>query len=169
MTKYAKEQTISISALHEYFCYDPETGIITWRKVRAKRCNVGDVAGIINDQGYVRLQLFSTTLRGHRVAWAMHHGAWPTDEIDHINNNRADNRIVNLRLANRRQNAVNQPGRGSNTGVKGVYWYRNRYMALARDESGRQVYLGRYRTLEEAKQVYDDFVVRTRGEFAKTD
>ena len=169
MTKYAKERSIPIEALREHFDYNPDTGVITWRKPAAKRCRVGEVAGIINDAGYVLLSLRSTKLRGHRVAWAMHHGSWPTDEIDHINNNRADNRLVNLRLATRRQNAVNQPGRGSNTGVKGVYWHRNRYLVMARDQTGYNTYLGRYKTIEEAKLVYDDFIVRTRGEFAKTD
>jgi len=169
MTKHAKERNIPIAALREHFDYNPETGIITWRKPAARRCRAGEVAGIINDSGYVLLTLLSIKVRGHRVAWAMHHGEWPDGEIDHINNNRADNRIANLRLATRRQNSVNQPGRGSNTGVKGVYWYKNRYMALARDQTGRQIYLGRHKTLDDAKAAYDEFVIKTRGEFARTD
>ena len=172
MTKATRELGICIAELRQHLSYDPETGVVVWIKLlpKAQKGEVGKEAGFQNkESGYRQLSFRSKTIKTHRVAWALHHGEWPNGEVDHINNNRADNRLVNLRLATRRQNAVNQPGRGSNTGVKGVYWHRNRYLVMARDQTGYNTYLGRYKTIEEAKLVYDDFIVRTRGEFAKTD
>ena len=165
-----KKKLPDIARMREYLAYDPDTGVITWLKPKANNGKAGKPTGCLSKStGYLYVVFDYTMVAAHRVAWALHHGEWPNGEIDHINNDRADNRLANLRIATRRQNAVNQPGRGSNTGVKGVYWYKNRYMALARDQNGKTTYLGRHKTLESAKAAYDEFVIKTRGEFARTD
>lgn len=88
----------------------------------------------------------------HRAAWAVAHGAWPDAEIDHVNHNRRDNRLENLRAVSRRQNAMNASLRSDNTsGVVGVTWQPSRGKWAAQiGVKGRVVPLGRYAHLEDA-------------------
>jgi hypothetical protein len=100
--------------------------------------------------GSVRRQI----LYAHRVAWAMHHGAWPPDdmEVDHINGDRGDNRIVNLRLVTPAQNSKNKRLQKINTsGYSGVHWVESRQRWEASISDGnRPIHLGSYFSKEEA-------------------
>lgn len=99
------------------YSYDPETGFISRRGKR--------VGAFVNQAGYYCLHIRAGHLRTHRVAWFLHHGAWPSGEIDHINGDRLDNRIANLRDVCPSQNRMNQAMRSDNTtGVTGVSWLR---------------------------------------------
>ena len=81
--------------------YDPETGIFVDKN--------GTKIGAINN-GYLRISLRGKVYQAHRIAWAYIHGVWPSTGIivDHINCNRKDNRIANLRLVNHRENMQNK-------------------------------------------------------------
>lgn len=159
---------ISIDLLHEYLIYNSETGILTWKRRASIRVFVGKEAGCKMNGGYIAIRVRGTSMLAHRVAWAMHYGVWPPHEIDHINRQRTDNRIANLRLATRAENACNAPCPTRNRlGVKGVGKKRNRYLARLWDGK-RSVSVGRYDTLEEAKQAYDEAARKLRGEFSSS-
>lgn len=84
--------------LHELFNYDESTGNLTRKtKGRGRNCQIGDVAGGVNGQGYIYVRVDKQKLRAHRLIWLMCTGSWPKHEIDHINRDRSDNRICNLR------------------------------------------------------------------------
>lgn len=87
--------------------YDPITGFFHWSVTRAPRCRYGARAGSLNRYGYLEIKVHGRRYMAHRLVWLLKYGLTPAPEIDHINGNRADNRICNLRLATRKQNAAN--------------------------------------------------------------
>lgn len=100
------------------------------------------------------------------------HGRWPTEEIDHINNNRSDNRIANLREASRSQNCGNQTvRRNSKTGIKGVMHDPSKFPLrpwLAQIGGGRKVkVLGWFETSAEASAAYQAAALDRWGAYAK--
>jgi len=115
-------QLISHEKLVEIMHYSPETGVFT----RRKKVNQMPVeAGSTDKQGYRRIHLIGKVYRAHRLAWFYAYGEWPMAEIDHINGDRSDNRISNLRPCTHQQNNHNQPIRKNNrSGVKGVHFNR---------------------------------------------
>ena len=86
----------TVDYLKEILEYNQETGVFT-RKKKISSSNIGDVAGSVESQGYVIISIKNWPFKAHRLAWFYVHGKWPIDCIDHINGNRADNRIENLR------------------------------------------------------------------------
>ena len=100
--------------------YDPETGIFT-QKMRWWNREPGDRVGGMTPQGYWYVGVGGKQYPAHRLAWFYVYGEWPTDDIDHINRVRDDNRWCNLRATTRSKNLHNSPRRKA-SGVKGVYW-----------------------------------------------
>lgn len=147
--------------------YDPETGEFV--RLKSKRRDlVGAKAGSINENGYSQVTVEKRTYYGHRLAWLFHYGEWPTGEIDHIDGDRANNRIANLRVATRSQNLANRPVRKDcKSGHKGVYWSQDRrkWRAVIRVD-GKVHHLGGYDTKEEAGKAYAAGALKYYGEFA---
>lgn len=134
--------------LRQLLRYDPETGLLFWKArplgmfshtpnpARAYRTwNTrfsGAEAGWAKD-GYINITLSGQKLRGHRVAWAVYHGEWPDDQIDHINGIRDDNRICNLRDVSPTVNCQNRHmDRRNKSGHTCVFKIRNRWRADVR-------------------------------------
>ena len=132
--------------------YDPATGIFT-RKVRTSNSvKVGDVAGCPEGGGYLQIKLQSRKYKAHRLAWLYVYGSWPKDQLDHINRNRSDNRISNLREATNKQNNQNRSKSSNNTsGHPGVSWHKrdSKWQATIKHNQ-KQTHLGYFSTLEEA-------------------
>lgn len=108
-----------------------------------------------NGSGYRHGAIFGRTVTAHGVAWALHHGSWPTHQIDHINGNPADNRIENLRDVPATVNCHNQSRRRDNTsGVTGVHFNKatGKWVASILG-NGKMLNLGYYETIEEAAAV----------------
>lgn len=131
--------------LRELLDYDPASGALTWRRrgpcwFKSQRdCQAwntryaGKPANHIHKLGYVVVRLFGRAYKGHRVAYAIHHGRWPTLQIDHINGVKTDNRIANLREVDNQTNAKNTKTHRHNTsGVSGVYWHKRDRKWIAR-------------------------------------
>ena len=136
------------SVLH----YEPETGIFTW-KVRTSTCvKVGDAAGCPGGGGYLLISVQSRLYRAHRLAWLYVYGEWPKDQLDHINRNRSDNRISNLRDVSTKQNQQNAGKRSDNTsGHAGVSWYKRISKWQAKiTHNQKDVHLGYFATIEAA-------------------
>lgn len=136
------------------FSYDRETGKLTRRAVTSGRV-VGSTVGSLRGDGYIVVHVNNVKYLAHRLIWFMENGEWPTQEIDHINGVKNDNRIANLREATRSLNCQNVKGaRGdSRSGVKGVRRNYNKWEAYIR-VAGTRYYLGLYQTKEQARQAY---------------
>ena len=115
------------------FDYNPETGFLYWKVRASRRVNPGDVAGNIHNAGYWVVMYKRKKYQAHRIAWLLSYGRWPNSEIDHINRNRSDNRLANLREVSRTKNMKNKSIYKTNTsGVVGVCQQArspNRWMA----------------------------------------
>lgn len=135
--------------LRQKYLYDPETGVFT-RNTSWGRRKAGDVAGCISPQGYRYLVFNGRATPAHRLAWLWVHNEWPSGDIDHINRDRLDNRIENLRCVSRSVNCHNIPARG-HSGEKGVTASSKGKRWDARIMINRKpIYLGQYATKEEA-------------------
>jgi len=148
---------LSADHLRDLFHYDETTGTFTRRVRTSNRINVGDVAGNLMATGYVRFCVNGRAYTAHRLAWLYVHGRWPDGEIDHINGQRDDNRIANLREVSRGQNMQNlRSARLCNkAGLLGVSWdERNKKWRADIRVSGTRKNLGRYATPQEAHSEY---------------
>jgi len=94
--------------------------------------------------GYLGGCVLGVKLKSHRVAWALHHGSWPIYDIDHINHDRTDNRIANLRHVHRSENNKNRPPQKNNrSGFVGIAWNPEcRKWKCDIGHEGANVYLG---------------------------
>jgi hypothetical protein len=98
---------MEIETLRSLLSYDPSTGKLTWIARMGPKAMPGSEAGR-NDSGrYRKLQVQGKSLLAHRVAWALHYGSWPENQIDHLNGDSFDNRISNLRSASQAENMRN--------------------------------------------------------------
>ena len=124
----------SVDYLRACFAYDPETGVLTWKERpsehfkndgahrRFTSSRAGRPAGSLNRTGYLGVGLDATTHQAHRIAWAIYYGAWPEQQLDHINLIRIDNRIANLRDVSQATNRLRQVRRSNNlSGHTGVF------------------------------------------------
>ena len=117
-----KVQELTQARLKELLDYNQDTGVFTW-KVNRGPMKDGDIAGSVSKfTGYIKIMISGTNYFAHRMAILYVSGFWPKDESDHINGNRADNRINNLRLVSRSVNSRNLAKRIDNTsGCTGVH------------------------------------------------
>lgn len=148
--------------------YDPKTGVFTWK---AKRCGVaiGSVAGSVDPiHGYVRVKISGSLYLAHRLAWLFVHGTWPESEVDHIDRNRANNRLVNLRAATRGENQRNKRTYAtSRSGSKGVHWHKQHRKFIASIQANKKrVHLGLFESIDQAAAAYRSAAEKLHGEFA---
>lgn len=175
---------LPISVIREAIAYDERAGTLIW-KVRprshfltdkAMRCFNARFPGVpalacVGHQGYPHGALNYLGKRyplpAHRVAFAITHGRWPDPCVDHINGDRADFRLANLREATMRQNSYNSgPQPRNRLGIKGVYRQGKRFAAHGYLD-GRRVSLGAFDTLEEAVDVRRGFASKHYGVFCR--
>lgn len=124
MPRKINPPTLTVEELEKILNYNPTTGAITFKVSRGPR-SAGSMATHKTYGGYIAVMVCGRSYRAHRIAWALAHRHWPTHEIDHINGERSDNRLVNLREATSRENAKNLGVRSTNTsGYKGVHFHR---------------------------------------------
>lgn len=158
---------IALERLQELLDYNPESGLLVW-KVKTGRCSAGQIAGSLDNNGYVVVRVDRAIYKAHRLAWFLMMGAWPRGTIDHINGESADNRWANLREATYAQNNANRGLTARNkSGLKGVSWDKLAGRWRAQGSVGKQTrYIGLYDTKEEAGEAYRAWAMETYGEFA---
>lgn len=135
------------------------------------RNHVGKIIGHDSGQGYLYASLSGSMFAVHRMIWFMCHGRWPKLQIDHINGERADNRIENLRLATHAENCRNARRPVTNkSGIKGV-WYDKKYNKFQAyiNVNDKQIWLGRFFTIEEAAAARMIAANKLHGEYARHD
>lgn len=140
--------------LKKFLDYNPDTGIFTWKARYITNIKVGSIAGGVQgtlpDKGYRVITLLGTNYSAHRLAWLYVYGNFPDKQIDHINHNRDDNRIANLREVSNHTNMKNKSKYTTNTtGYSGVEQHGNNWKARI-GVNGTKVLLGVFRTIEEA-------------------
>jgi hypothetical protein len=181
-----KRLEVNVSLLHELLSYDTVSGFLFWKKrlpkhftesarrtsdANAKWWN-GRFAGRRACQsdfshGYLRVGIFKTNYPAHRVVWAMCHGKWPTNSIDHINGKMDDNRIENLREATAAQNNRNRAAHGRSR-FRGVSWRtRQKCWVAAIKTDGKVTFLGLFQDEEKAARAYDIAAMQQHGDFAR--
>ena len=136
---------LTAERVRELLSYNKETGIFTWRVSRPGPARAGDVAGRLAKH-YWYIGVDGKYLIAHRLAWLYEYGVWPSGEIDHIDRNKLNNRIANLRDVNRATNVQNQP-------AKGFYFQRGLFVACV-VANGKRYDLGAYKTEAEASAAY---------------
>lgn len=150
--------------------YDPETGLFIWTAVR-RGVKRGQIAGSRHSSGYISIMIEKKNYLAHRLAWYFVYGVLPKSFVDHIDRNKTNNRIANLRLASSAQNLSNKPKSASNTsGVKGVSWdlHKKRWVA-AISVGNKSIFLGRFYCKHAARHAYCAAARRYYGEFAYQD
>lgn len=168
---------ITTDQVREALDYCASTGVFRWRKRVAntpphKAWNTkyaGTVAGCLTNRGYREVSLFDRKYFAHRLAWAHFYGVWPTAEIDHIDGDKLNNAIANLREATRQQNQCNcGPSRVNTSGFKGVTFHKRRGKWLASIKSYGQTHeLGFFTDPAEAHRAYAEAAAKLHGEFAR--
>ena len=162
----------SLAELNDLLDYNPETGLFTWKKNRGN-VRAGSIAGTLHRTGYVHITINRKIYKAHRLAYKMYYGSDPVDQVDHIDCDRSNNRIANLRDATPSQNHANTRVRKKNSsGIKGVYMTSNRkkfpWKACIKINK-KLTYLGSYKTKEEAALAYDKAAKEHFGDFARTE
>lgn len=158
-------QHITHAQLEELTHYNPSSGQFLWNR-RARnwfstdhQCNAwngrfcGKPAGQLSaSSGYIQIRVLRRLYQAHRLAWLYTYGNWPEAEIDHINHDKADNRIANLRSVAHFENCCNREANANNkSGVCGVFFLASvgKWCAQISD-NGRQIGLGRFKSKSDA-------------------
>jgi len=146
---------ITATRLKELVSYNAETGEFTWASKPNRRIKIGSIAGSFH-RGYKRIHLDGIDQQAHRMAWLYTHGSHPTGHIDHINGNRSDNRLINLRDVTPQENMQNMrcASKVSTTGVLGVRKGRGGTWRSEIKVDNKQKYLGEFKTIEAAYEAY---------------
>jgi len=159
--------TLNASYLRKLLKYNPDTGVFTWCENRGT-AQAGDVAGTYDNHGYIIIKINYKRMRAHRLAWLYVYGRLPLLQIDHINNIKDDNRIINLREATGSQNLYNRPLPKSNTsGYRGVHWSkRGKKWCVTLRVNGHKKYLGLFNNINEAVEAHTKAIIKYHGEFS---
>jgi len=138
----------------DYLDYNPETGVFTWKIATTNTVKVGQEAGTLTKKGYRHIKFKGEKYGSHRIAYFIYHGVDPSGKrIGHIDGNRSNNKIDNLRLATHSENLRNRSFQKNNkSGVVGVVWYKRhkKWMAYV-NIMRKKIYLGYFDDIEEAK------------------
>lgn len=151
---------ITQTELKELLHYDQDTGVFTWKKSNKK-------AGSLTYSKYVRIVIKNKAYYAHRLVWLFVYGHLPK-MIDHINHNRSDNRLCNLREATDTQNNCNLRIRKDNTsGIKGVSWFARDKNWRARIQiNGKSIHIGYFDKISSAKEAIYKARAKYHGDFA---
>ena len=145
---------LTCDILRKFVDYNPDTGLLTWRLHATRAAKVGKslgtVVGKLPDKGYIVITLFGTTYQAHRLAWLHYYGQFPEKQIDHIDHDRTNNKLSNLRESSLHTNMKNKSLYVTNTtGYSGVTPHGNSWLARI-GVDGTKVLLGTFRTFDEA-------------------
>ena len=146
------------------FRYDRSTGVLYWGKRTNPKQKPSLEAGTLRkNDGYINVKVNGRIWAAHRIIMLMEFGFYGEGyEVDHINHNRSDNRLINLRFVtvtnNRRNQSVSSK---STTGITGVYFNKKTNKFVAQIKVDKQVYyLGSYETIEEAAEARKEAGIR---------
>lgn len=162
----------TIEELREYLDYDPETGVLRWKKPVGNRLGVGEIAGSIGESApgkqYRKLSFGRHMMWAHRVAFALHHGRWPHPCCDHIDGNGLNNRADNLRECSSSANQHNRRiARNNTSGLKGVSKHAASGLWRGAVKLRGKRYCKYFRHFEDAAAYVKQLREQLHGEFAR--
>lgn len=165
-----KRNNIDKKTLLRILSYQKETGNFRWKIHASSRASNGAVAGRVCARwGYRIIKFEGKNYRAHRLVWFLEKGEWPKGQIDHIDGNKLNNVISNLRDATVSQNQANRGLPANNTsGYKGVSRTRNGSWTAKVRHMDRYTRLGTFRCPKEAAKAYDKAAMEIFGDFAWT-
>jgi len=179
----AKFRIFPLDAVRQILRYDASSGKLFWlprdefkikssahRATWNKRFAHKEAFTYVHKSGYKVGTLLGAQMKAHRIAWALYYGEWPSEEVDHINMVKTDNKIANLRLATDSQNASNKSLYSNNTsGFKGVHFHKQsgKFRAGIR-LNGKQKHLGSFDSAEEGAAAYQRSMKEYHGAFARS-
>ena len=160
-------QNSTLTQDHLKSLFDYKDGDLYWKISRNNNIKVGQVVGMLRPDGYKRVNINKKNYYLHRLIFIYHNG-FITDEIDHIDNNRLNNRIENLRVATRIQNMLNCKINSRNTtGIKGITFDKEKskfrpYLSVNK----KRMYLGCFDSLDDANTELQKARIKYHGSFA---
>ena len=157
---------LTVKKINDFLSYVSDTGEFFWKVDRTGGVKAGDRAGSIGQDGYVYIKLLGRRYSAHRLAYLITHGAISGD-IDHIDRDRGNNRISNLRVCTKSENQRNRSRcKNGTSGRKGVTWNKSvgRWQAQSKI-NGKSHYLGVFDSADEAANAYAIFCKEKHGEF----
>jgi hypothetical protein len=164
--------SLTVEYLKSILTYDPETGDLT-RKPRLRKSgkySPAKIAGCLSGE-YRTIGINGKVYKCHRIGWVIHTGKWPAELIDHIDGDKYNNKISNLREATVAQNTCNSRlSKRGTSGVKGVSVCSGPKGFKATIRRGKEYFhLGYHSTLDAAAKAYADAAPIIHGEFAWID
>lgn len=149
-------QQLSHDRLLEVLDYDQATGVFTWKVKTGRGVCIGRQAGADTSNGYRRIRIDNVEYLAHRLAWFYVYGTHPEKLIDHIDGNKQNNAISNLRVVTFSENIQNQKRAmpHNKTGYLGVSPHGKNVFRAAINVDGQPLYLGSFKTPEAAHAAY---------------
>lgn len=140
------------SQVKDILVYNRNNGIFTWKIDRSGVAKKNTVAGSIAKDGYKVLTIFNKQYKAHRIAWLYEFGRFPNGSIDHINGNRQDNRISNLREVTSLKNSQNKSIDIRNkSGKTGICWHiLSKKWIASISVNKKSIHLGYFNDINEA-------------------
>lgn len=157
---------VTQQTLKDNFYYH-EDGKFFRKIVKSNFIKVGDLAGNMGNKGYWICSIEGKQYLLHRLIFLYHYGYLP-EQVDHIDGNKANNKILNLRACTNAENARNQGKRARNkTGFKGVFVNRHGKFVAQICLNYKRIHLGTFDTAEKAHSKYCEKAKELHGEFAR--
>lgn len=154
--------------LKEILHYNKYVGVFTWRD-KTNRRTYGKTAGtVLRGRGYIVIGIGTKVYLAHHLVWLWHHGRMPHDQLDHIDGDRSNNLISNLREVSQRENSMNMKRNAMNTsGVKGVHFdnQKGKWVAVIKS-GGRYLFRKSFASLDEAEAAIMAARRALHGDFA---
>lgn len=149
--------------------YDAHTGLFIWLVDIGRKTKAGSAAGWREPDGYYRVGFNGRAYKAHRLAWLYVHGEWPKQQIDHIDGNKSNNAISNLREASHSQNNWNKTKKRNNaSGFKGVHWHsRDKTWRAEIRSGGVRHHLGSFSSADQAAAAYAAASKVLHGDYSK--
>ena len=160
---------MSTLSIHELF-YESEPGILRWKIGKGTKVKAGDIAGSLNIcSGRWQIKTDKQLVYRYRIIWEMHYGSIPGNmQIDHINRNKLDDKITNLRLSSAKENSRNREKQSnSSSKLKGVSWHKviKKWRSCIKSDH-KFIHIGYFETKYLAYAAYCDAALELHGEFA---
>ena len=152
MLQQNKSNLLTQQQLKKFIDYNSQTGLFTWKVNRGGATKKNNIAGCVASDKYIVLTLFEKQYKAHRLAWLYVYGVFPSGNIDHINGNKQDNRIDNLRDVSHAKNSQNLSlDKRNKSGKTGVCWHIvSKKWIVNISVNKKAIHLGYFISLEDA-------------------
>lgn len=161
-----KGSKLDLAWVRENLDFNSETGIFAWKLPGFGRTVGKPIGQEKRHKGnYLMMRINGELVYAHRLAWFYHYGVWPTKIVDHIDNDKTNNAISNLREATSAQNAARRKTTRLVGPSRGVAVHQSGFVARIH-HGGKRHYLGYFTDAENAKAAYEKAAQEIHGEFA---